>query len=119
MSRIKPEAAWERSNWGLSADAALNHHPLLQLPRLNSNATLETTWLRLERQFLTRLPRSNAILFGIRVSNHRVDELVASFPLLAARLERALQTMPEPMAAYKSLAAARHSLIRQLHEIVL
>lgn len=114
LARIAPGSTWERENWGLSADSSLNHHPAQCSPRLGEHATLDATWLRLEQQFLTRLPHSHAILFGIRVTNHRLDKLFGAHPVLAARMARALQTMPDGMAAYKGLAAARAALIRQL-----
>lgn len=113
LSRIQPAAAWERDNWGLSADAELNHHPSHDLPGLTKEACLETTWLRLERQFLTRLPVSQALLFGIRVSHHRLDELAAN-PDLAAGLTRYLESMPEELARYKGLLQARESLVNEL-----
>lgn len=113
LSRLQPGAAWERENWGLSAAPALNHHPAIARRRLDADATLDSTWLRLEEQFLTRLPASRAILFGIRVSNHRLDHL-ATQPGIAARLARALETMTEDVARYKGILPARDALVKQL-----
>jgi len=114
LARIAPGSTWERENWGLSADSCLNHHPAQCSARLGEDATLDATWLRLEEQFLTRLPHSHAILFGIRVTNHRLDTLLGAHPALAGRMARALETMPGTMAAYKGVAAARTALVRQL-----
>jgi hypothetical protein len=114
MERLAPDAAWERDNWGLSADGALNHHPTHSYPRMTKAATLGTTYMRLERQFLTRLPRTRSILFGIRVTNHRLDHLLSEFPVLVQRLLRLLTTLPESMAAYKGLSDARRPLVEQL-----
>ena len=116
LGRIAPGAAWERENWGLSADPRLNQHPAIAIERLNAGAQLENTWLRLERQFLTRLPCTRALLFGIRVSNHRLDAL-AALPGVASRLARALETMPEPLAAYKGLDSARGGLVAALRAV--
>lgn len=113
LSRLAPGAAWERDNWGLSADSSLNHHPAVGVRRLDGGATLATTWLRLEQQFLTRLPVTGAILFGIRVSNHRLDYL-AAIPGLAGRLAGALGTMAEDVARYKGLDVARGALVAEL-----
>ncbi|MCE9611604.1 MAG: DUF3445 domain-containing protein [Chthoniobacter sp.] len=113
LARIACEAAWERENWGLSAHTELNFHPVRRLPRLTAEARLETTWVRLERQFLTRLPVTRCLLFGIRVSNHRLDEAAAD-PEIGRRIARALHTMPEAMADYKGVGAARSALIRLL-----
>jgi len=113
LARLEPGAGWERDNWGLSADTELNHHPVRDLPGLDAMATLETTWLRLETQFLTRLSAAPALLFGIRVSHHRLDAL-ADEPGLAGRLASSLESLPEAVADYKGLAAARAPLIDAL-----
>ncbi len=114
LTRIAPGAAWERENWGLSAAPTLNQHPSHQFARLSELATLDTTWLRLEQQFLTRLPATGAILFGIRVTNHRFDTLLGNHPSLAGRMIHALETMSDAMADYKGLVTARAALIHQL-----
>jgi dimethylamine monooxygenase subunit A len=116
LARLAAGACWQRENWGLSADAELNHHPALNRPRLQPGAGLEQTWLRLEHQFLTRLPRTGALLFGIRVTLHRLDH-VAAQPAVAPRLARALRTLPAPMAEYKGLSAARPALLQALEQL--
>lgn len=115
LSALKPGETFERSNWGLAADAELNHHPSRQLPRLSENAPLSETWIRLEHQLLYRLPKTQALLFAIRVSLHSLDD-VSRFPGAAARIAHALRTMPEAVAAYKGIAPARAQLIRQLED---
>jgi hypothetical protein len=97
LGRLTPNTPRERDNWGLSADPALNHHPALAIRQMEAAATLENTWLRHERQFLARLPITNAILFGIRVTNHRLDD-VASSPEVAHRLARILASMSDTKA---------------------
>lgn len=109
LLRLMPDAAWERENWGLSADAELDHHPRNRLPVLNERASLETTWLRLEQQLFARLP-GGGVLFAIRVSSHRLDGL-CDLPGVASRLARALSTMPVEIATYKGIAAARARLV--------
>jgi len=110
LSRLKTDAAWERENWGLAADAELNHHPTRDLPRLSRDSRPESTWIRLEHQFLTRLPVTQGILFGIRVTCHRLDQ-VAALPGMRGRIHRALTTMPEALAFYKGLHECRHTLL--------
>ncbi len=113
LSRLTPNTPRERDNWGLSADPSLNLHPALPHRHLDMHATLEQTWLRLEQQFLARLPITNAILFGIRVTNHRLDQL-APHPGVAQRLARILATMSDEFAHYKGLHTARESLVAAL-----
>ncbi|MFO1484990.1 MAG: DUF3445 domain-containing protein [Verrucomicrobiaceae bacterium] len=113
LCRLEPGFAWERENWGLSADPTLNHHPAVPFRHLDASTTLATTWLRLEHQFLARLASTNAILFGIRVSNHRLDHL-ASLPEVASRLAHALATMSADIARYKGVHDARDVLVPAL-----
>ncbi len=113
LSHLKSGAIWQRENWGLAADAELNHHPARALSKLTRDACPETSWIRLEHQSLTRLPGSGCILFGIRVTCHRLDE-VAALPGMAARISHALMSMPEPLARYKGLLEARAALVAAL-----
>ncbi|MFO0694368.1 MAG: DUF3445 domain-containing protein [Polyangiales bacterium] len=105
--------AYLRSNFGLAASAALDQHPLADVPRLGVGADLEEVHVRIEDQAFVRLPRTRGVLFGIRIR---------TFPLLALRddraalvgLRRALASMPEPMAAYKGLREVRAPLVERL-----
>lgn len=114
LAKLAEGAAFERENWGLSADAELNHHPKRALPKLTAQATLDKTWIRLERQVFYKLKRSGAIVFGIRVSHHLLHDVCAE-PDAAKRIARAIVTMPPEAAVYKGIEAARASLIAQLN----
>jgi hypothetical protein len=113
LAALKPDAASLRHNWGLSRSPELNQHPDRALPPLDATVSAEEVWLRVEHQALVALPKSGGILFGIRVVNHSLNE-VKTGPLAAARLCRALETMPEEMARYKNLAAARGRILNLL-----
>ena len=113
LAALKPGAASLRHNWGLSRSPELNQHPDRALPPLDATVSAEEVWLRVEHQALVALPKSGGILFGIRVVNHSLNE-VKTGPLAAARLYRALETMPEEMARYKNLAAARGRILKLL-----
>jgi len=62
--------------------------------------------LRVELQSLFRLPRSNAILFGIRCYLVRLDEL-ARVPKWGRRLHRVLRDLDPALADYKGLTRFR------------
>jgi Haem-dependent oxidative N-demethylase, alpha subunit-like len=113
LAALKPGAASLRHNWGLSRSAELNQHPDRTLPRLDATVRADEVWLRVEHQALIALPKSDGILFGIRVVNHSLGEVKAD-PVAAARLIRALETMPKEMARYKGLALARGRIIELL-----
>jgi len=107
FERLKTNKAVWRLNWSVLDD------PALFQPGGHSNTDYETgvtpenagnlLWLRLERQTLRRLPKSQDILFTIRVYNHPLSVL-ANRPEQAANLALALQGLDEPMRVYKSMS---------------
>jgi hypothetical protein len=111
LAALKPGAASLRHNWGLSRSPELNQHPDRKLPLLDATVRADEVWLRVEHQALVALPESGGILFGIRVVNHSLKEVKAN-ELAAARLCRALETMPDEMARYKNLATARGRILQ-------
>jgi hypothetical protein len=114
LDKLKPNEVWERWNWGLAATPELNCHPAMQRPRLNESATLDNTWFRVEHQALVRLPKTRAILFGIRVMVSTLREEMEAAPEFAAALRQQCQTMPAAVADYKGLSACRDTLMAQL-----
>ena len=113
LTKLAPGQAWLRHNWGLSRSRELNQHPSRGLPRLDDSVRLDEVWLRVEHQALVALPRSNGILFGIRIAIHPLEE-VKMQPEIAGNLSRSLLTMPEPVTAYKGLSQSRERLIALL-----
>ncbi len=69
--------------------------------------------LRVELQTLTRLPRSNAILFGIRGYLIRLEEL-ARVVKWRKRLHRVLRDLHPDIADYKGMARYRQTIVDYL-----
>ncbi|HAM70297.1 MAG TPA: hypothetical protein DCM86_01465 [Verrucomicrobiales bacterium] len=115
LQSLKPGIEWERVNWGIAGTPLLNLHPSIEHPRLEEGATLSSAWLRVEHQALRLLPESGGILFGIRITLHRLDNLARN-RTAALRLAELLETMPQAIADYKGLAQARNPLVRQLRK---
>ncbi|KAI0773761.1 hypothetical protein C8Q74DRAFT_779907 [Fomes fomentarius] len=67
-------------------------------------STLTALRLRTERQTLRRLPRTGAIVFGIRVYQTRLEELVRE-PGVPGRIASAIRSWPEDVARYKARGA--------------
>ena len=112
LEKVKPGIFWLRSNWGLSRTPERNQHPSRNVPRLDASVRLEEVYFRVEEQSLVALPKSNGVLFGIRLKMIPLDGYGGTED--GMRLAQALETMPEPMAVYKGIAHARHRLVQLL-----
>ena len=64
---------------------------------------------------LVALAGTKGVVFGIRVANHRLDQMGGEGAAVRG-LIRALRTMPDSMAEYKRLASIRSELIEQLRD---
>jgi hypothetical protein len=112
LSRLKPGVAYLRDNWGVAATDELNLHPARGLAPPAAPVALNRLWLRVEHQAIVALPRTDGIVFGIRIALHRLDRIAGTSA--AAGLRRGLATMPAQLAAYKRLAAVRDEIVRLL-----
>jgi hypothetical protein len=118
---MKPKGVFRRGNWSLLDDAAL-FQPVRQLrsradPALSEHNAGESLWLRVEHQTLQRLPRTGAVLFGIRVHRTRLDEAAAD-PAAAATLLDAIRSMAPQMQRYKSIPYIRDAALAYLERRV-
>jgi len=110
LARMRPGVGYGRANWGMAATPELNLHPALGRPRLDGPFDPKRTWLRIEDQLLTTLPATGGILFGITIRVYPLAQALEE-PGVAAGLARALQSMPDDLAAYKGLTRIRPALV--------
>ena len=80
---------------------------------VTSENVAQKVHLRVELQTLFRLPRSNAILFGIRCYLASVGEL-ARVEKWRKRLHRVLRDLPPELEGYKGLGRYRQMVIDHL-----
>ncbi|KAG6373174.1 hypothetical protein JVT61DRAFT_6792 [Boletus reticuloceps] len=113
LSNVDPEElSWSESLNGLEADFTHGRgHGTKEVPHV-SPATLR---LRSERQTLRRLPRTGAIVFGIRTYQFKVEELARERGV-AARLASAVRSWPEDVASFKGRRRYRDVLLGFLDE---
>jgi hypothetical protein len=114
MGHVRAGHIAARLNWSVMDD------PTLFQPagkwRTAHDATIteqnagDRLFLRVERQTLRRLPRTGAVLFGIRVHVYPLAAAIAS-PTTAVLLAEALRALPEAMMRYKSLVPIRDALL--------
>ena len=105
LERLKPNHPMWRMNWGIADNSAL-HQPTGHFDPQAGSADLDIgadVVLRIERQTLIRLPKTQAVVFGIRTIVRTLDEVLRSDPTAATRMATAIETFPDGMRAYKSL----------------
>jgi len=114
MTMIKPGRLAMRLNWSMMDDPALfqlggkfraDHNPAIT----PQNAG-DRLFVRVERQTLSRLPASAAVLFTIRVHVYPLARIVERAEI-AARLADAVRALPAETSHYKSLPTFRMALL--------
>ena len=111
-----------RFAWGLSTDTRLNHHP--EAPpnisteewrgrSFNFHRDNPRLYLRIERQTIWGLPKSNAALFTIR-TYFRNCSVIKQDQLLKSKLLSAIESMTSDSLVYKGLAASKKDILMWL-----
>jgi len=126
MERLPIGRPVYRLNWSIKVSdqldmtsrqtATLNQLLTDRLPTLTVETIGEQLYLRIERQTLTRLPKSGAILFGIHTYQNRLDQELAERPDAAQRIKSVLSTAPAGMISYKGITAYLPLLINYLNK---
>ena len=121
FDNLKVEQPVFRFNWSINPDTDL-HYPASKangaLPDGHA-LSLETTFARVERQTLRKLPLSGDILFTIRIYT---DPLAALRTLPDARtiatvFADQLEALNLPQASYKGLVTKRAALVTELRAV--
>lgn len=109
----------ERLNWGLYDNDSLfrpgRHFQSERNPDITPDNALDRLYLRVERQTLSVLPRTGAVLFTIRTHVYPLRRVVAAADA-SARLGEAVRVLPPEMALYKSIAPFREALLAALSQ---
>lgn len=109
----------ERHNWGLHADGALfrpSRHRDGPDPSITPENAIDRLFLRVERQTLSTLPETGAVLFGIG-THVTALRAVVQVEGAAARLREAVAALPEEMAQYKGILPFRDALVAALDQL--
>lgn len=114
MRHLRPGRIAGRLNWSVVDDPALYQPAGKWRSDRNVSVTAQnagdTLFFRVERQTLRLLPRSGAVLFGIRVHVYPLHRIAS--PRLAA----AVRALPEAIARYKSLPSIQTALLAWLDD---
>jgi hypothetical protein len=124
MERLPVGRPVWRANWSVKVtdqlDMTSRHTPALdqlladRLPTMTPNTIGHQLYLRIERQTLTRLPQSGAVLFGIHTYQNRLADEVAARPDAARRLAQVFRTTPAALLDYKGMTPFMPPLLAYL-----
>ncbi|MEZ5932975.1 MAG: DUF3445 domain-containing protein [Alphaproteobacteria bacterium] len=112
FDNLSTEKPVQRLNWSLVDTDELFLPPSHRTEpvRLDKEDVAERVRLRVERQTLRRLPRSGAVVFGIRTHITPLAEAIDTAEAAAALIER-LHELPSPMQTYKNLVRVKPALL--------
>ena len=112
LMKLKPGRAARRHNWGLTRSAEMNYHPSLKREKLDEEVTLEELYLRVEQQIFVGVP--GAVLMGLRLDICPLSDLLLDQEEWN-RCREKIRSMPEDVAEYKGLLAAREAILKAMH----
>lgn len=125
MERLPAGKPIWRLNWSIKASdqldmtsrhiPALNQHLNDCLPDINAENAGDHLFIRIERQILSRLRESKAILFSIHTYQNLVSRERSERPQSASLISQVLRTTPEAMLAYKGITPYFNQLINYLN----
>ncbi|KAH9889388.1 hypothetical protein C8Q73DRAFT_747858 [Cubamyces lactineus] len=115
LKRFKPNEPFERSSWNIMDDRNLFWHNIASgLP--DKDLRPQDLWLRIDHQTFRKLPRTNAIIFGVRPIMRRIEDLADS-PLVPSLMEKVHTESAEHLLKYKGIAKYGHLLLPYLREL--
>ncbi|KAL1938522.1 hypothetical protein VTO73DRAFT_11545 [Trametes versicolor] len=115
LKRFKPDQSFERSSWNIMDDRNLFLHNIASnLP--DKDLRPEDLWLRIDHQTFRKLPRTNAIIFGVRPIMRRIEDLADS-PLVPLLLEKVHTDSAEHLITYKGMPKYGHLLLPYLRKL--
>ncbi|CAK9436127.1 uncharacterized protein LODBEIA_P06850 [Lodderomyces beijingensis] len=124
FEKMRPEDPVERASWYITWDTMLKVNNIYQRPEFKPNleADMKGTDLRefnvrVERQTLRRLPRSNAIIFTNHPVFYSIDEMKDE-PMVPSLIKKILYEGPEDILKYKNFAFVRDHLSPYLDSLI-
>jgi len=122
FQRLSSDKSFWRMGWGVldtdelyqAVDGTAPESP--GLPALGDPATGDRLFLRVERETIRRLPKTNCVLFTIRSYVRPLSHLVGR-PEDAARLAEALNNLPDDVRDYKRTTALTAPAVHWLQTV--
>lgn len=114
LSGLKAGNIYSRTNWSLTTDPELFQPAALPHGAIAAADAGERVFYRVERQSLRSLPESGAVLFGIRVHQHKLAAF-AAIPDQRRALAAAVAALDPSLVAYKSMAGIKDAVVEFLN----
>lgn len=114
LAGLKAGNIFMRTNWSLTTDPALFQPVALPHAPIAADDAGERVYYRVERQTLRLLPETGAVLFGIRIHQHKLAAL-AALPEQRRAFAETIATLDPNLAAYKSMTAFKDAVVRYLN----
>ena len=86
-------------------------------PQLTPDNIGSRLYLRIERQTISRLPRSGCVLFGIHLYQNKLDDEQMD-KQQAQNMQNVLLTTPKEMLDYKAITPFKEALLGYLQNII-
>ena len=115
LTRLSPDKPVWRSNW------TLEDHPALFQPFTPGRQLVDhpsELWIRIERETLRRLPRTNGVLFTIRGFQEPLATYVQRGPAAIGALRELVARLPDAVARYKSVYDYRAATLTWLDSLL-
>ena len=119
LLNIQVDRPVRRLNWTMTMHPRMDTSPEryhrwgVDRAKITAENAGELAHLRVELQFLARLPRSNGMLFAIRTYLISLRDL-ATNPAWARRMHEVLKTLPPEIANYKGMSRTQEPMIAWL-----
>ncbi|KAI3402672.1 hypothetical protein KGF56_004553 [Candida oxycetoniae] len=124
FDKMRPEDPVERASFYITWDTKLRVNNVFQVPEVNPNVDSELKetdfrkfCVRVERQTLRRLPRSDAIIFTNHPVFYSIDEMKDE-PMIPSILRKILYEGPKDIIKYKNFERFRDYLAPYLDSLV-
>ncbi|KAI0767107.1 hypothetical protein C8Q74DRAFT_1203421 [Fomes fomentarius] len=116
LKRFRPNQPFERSSWSIVDDRNLFWHNIASVPSVDPSVHPKDLWLRIDHQTFRKLPRTNAIIFGVHPILHKIEDFADS-PLVPALLERVHIDSDPALLKYKGTHKYDALLLPYLREL--
>jgi dimethylamine monooxygenase subunit A len=114
LAGLKAGNIYSRTNWSITTDPELFQPVALPHDPVTAREAGDRVFYRVERQTLRSLPETGAVLFGIRIHQHKLAAF-AAIPEQRRALAAAVAALDDSLVEYKSMTAIKDAVVEYLN----